>query len=128
MAGAATSRRLENVDLNPAKVGVDNPTRRRREQHPFESWAELDAVASAIASRYGPMILFAAATGLRPAEWIALERRDVDREEHVVYVEHAIKLLDALNAPGPSRGHSWTLRGRQNNSISADNRKAEIAG
>jgi hypothetical protein len=23
--------------------------------------------------------------------------------------EHAIKLLDALNAPGPSRGHSWTL-------------------
>jgi hypothetical protein len=29
--------------------------------------------------------------------------------------EHAIKLLDALNAPGPSRGHSWTLRGRQNN-------------
>jgi integrase len=103
------------IDVNPAKVGVDNPTRRRREQHPFESWAELDAVASAIGSRYGPMILFAAATGLRPAEWIALERRDVDREERVVYVEHAIKLLDALNAPGPSRGHSWTLRGRQDN-------------
>jgi hypothetical protein len=29
------------------------------------------------------MILFAAATGLRPAEWIALEKRDVDREERV---------------------------------------------
>ena len=25
-------------DVNPAKVGVDNPTRRRKEQHPFESW------------------------------------------------------------------------------------------
>ena len=67
------------IDVNPAKVGVDNPTRRRKEQHPFESWAELEAIASAIGPRYGPMILFAAATGLRPAEWIALERRDVDR-------------------------------------------------
>ena len=28
------------LDLNPAKVGVDNPTPRRKEQHPFESWAE----------------------------------------------------------------------------------------
>jgi len=25
------------IDVNPAKVGVDNPTRRRKEQHPFES-------------------------------------------------------------------------------------------
>jgi len=32
------------------------------------------------------MILFAAATGLRPAEWIALEKRDIDREEPAVYV------------------------------------------
>src|SRR3989442_5316107 len=61
------------LDSNPAKVGVDNPTRRRKEQRPFESWAELEALAEAIGPRYGPMILFAAATGLRPAEWIALE-------------------------------------------------------
>jgi hypothetical protein len=25
------------LDINPAKVGVDNPIRRRKEQHPFES-------------------------------------------------------------------------------------------
>src|SRR5438874_9178584 len=61
------------LDINPAKVGVDNPVRRRKEQHPFESWADLEAIAGAIGPRYGPMILFAAATGLRPAEWIALE-------------------------------------------------------
>jgi integrase len=77
------------IDLNPAKVGVDNPTRRRKEQHPFESWAELEALAEAIGPRYGPMILFAAATGLRPAEWIALEKRDVDRKERVVYVRRS---------------------------------------
>ena len=77
------------LDINPAKVGVDNPMRRRKEQHPFESWVELEAIAEAIGPRYGPMILFAAATGLRPAEWIALEKRDVDREERVVYVRRS---------------------------------------
>jgi integrase len=77
------------LDVNTAKVGVDNPVRRRKEQHPFESWAELEAVAAAIGPRYGPMILFAAATGLRPAEWIALERRDIDRKERVVYVRRS---------------------------------------
>jgi integrase len=30
------------------------------------------------------MIIFAAATGLRPAEWIALEKRDIDRDSRVV--------------------------------------------
>jgi integrase len=74
------------IDVNPAKVGVDNPVRQRKEQHPFESWAELEAIATAIGRRYGPMILFAAATGLRPVEWIALEKRDIDRDERVVYV------------------------------------------
>ena len=54
------------IEINPAKVGVDNPVRRRKEQHPFQSWAEVEAIAAAIGPRYGPMILFAAATGLRP--------------------------------------------------------------
>src|SRR3989440_9975585 len=77
------------IDVNPAKVGVDNPVRRRKEQHPFESWAELEGLATAIGPRHGPMILFAAATGLRPAEWIALEKRDIDRKERVVYVRRS---------------------------------------
>jgi integrase len=77
------------IDVNPAKVGVDNPVRRRKEQHPFESWADLEALAAAIGPRYGPMILFAAATGLRPAEWIALEKRDIDRKERVVNVRRS---------------------------------------
>ena len=56
------------IDVNPARLGVDNPSPRRREQRPFESWAELDAVAANLAPRYRPMVIFAAATGLRPAE------------------------------------------------------------
>jgi integrase len=35
------------------------------------------------------MILFAAATGLRPAEWVALEWRDIDRDERVAYVRRS---------------------------------------
>ncbi len=36
------------LDINPAKVGVDNPTRRRKEQHPlngpeFDPWTLVDA-------------------------------------------------------------------------------------
>jgi integrase len=77
------------IDVNPAKLGVDNPTPRRREQRPFESWAELDAVAANLAPRYRPMVIFAAATGLRPAEWLALERRDVDCNARVVYVRRS---------------------------------------
>jgi hypothetical protein len=54
------------IDVNPAKRGVDNPSPRRREQRPFESWAELDAVAANLAPRYrlGPERRGA---GLRPA-------------------------------------------------------------
>ena len=36
-------------------------------------------------------MLFAAATGLRPSEWIALERRDIDRDARVVYARRALR-------------------------------------
>jgi integrase len=85
----AASWRL--IDMNPAKQGVDNPQRRRTEKRPFESWAELDALVTELGPRYGPLALFAAATGLRPGEWIALEHRDIDRDARVVYVRRAYR-------------------------------------
>src|SRR5205807_1972956 len=76
------------LDVNPAKVGVDNPMRRRKEQHPFESWIELEALdGDRAALRADDPVR--PATGLRPAEWIALEKRDIDREERVVYVRRS---------------------------------------
>jgi len=77
------------LDANPAKQGVLNPQRRRTEKRPFESWDELEAVADRLGPRFGPMVIFAAATGLRPGEWIALERRDIDRDLRVAYVRRA---------------------------------------
>src|SRR5438876_7791275 len=61
------------IDVNPAKQGVDNPQRRRTEKRPFESWAQLANVASLLGDRERALVIFAAATGLRPGEWIALE-------------------------------------------------------
>lgn len=92
------------IDINPARVGVDNPTPRRKEQRPFETWAEVEAVAAALGERYGPMILFAAATGLRPAEWVALEKRDIDRAEQVVYVRRSFTRRE-LKLPKTEASH-----------------------
>ena len=77
------------LDFNPAKVGVPNPARRAKEKRPFETWQQLEAVAAQLGSVYGPMVIFAAATGLRPSELFGLDKRDVDRQLGVVYVRRA---------------------------------------
>lgn len=79
------------LDVNPAKLGVENPQRRYTEKRPFESWDELWALAEAIGPHYGPLVIFAAATGLRPGEWLALEHRDIDRDARVVYVRRTLR-------------------------------------
>jgi integrase len=79
------------LDVNPAKLGVENPQRRYREKRPFESWNELYALADKLGSCHGPMVLIAAATGLRPGEWLALEQRDIDRAARVVYVRRTFR-------------------------------------
>jgi integrase len=77
------------LDVNPAKQGVENPQRRATEKRPFESWDEVESVAATLRGPQGPMVIFAAATGLRPGEWVALEQRDIDREARVVYVRRS---------------------------------------
>ena len=62
------------IDDNPAKR-VPNPGRRCREQRPFDSWAQIRSLAERLGPTYGPMVLFAAATGLRPSELFALEQQ-----------------------------------------------------
>jgi len=70
---------------NPAKLTGKNPMpdpRPIRVYRPDELkriCGELDTVGSAA-------VKFAAATGMRPAEWVSIERRDVDRKRRTVYV------------------------------------------
>jgi integrase len=77
------------LDFNPAKLGVPNPARRAKEKRPFETWRQVEAVAAQLGPVYGPMVVFAAATGLRPSELFGVEQRDVDRRAGVVYVRRA---------------------------------------
>src|SRR5262249_1484140 len=77
------------IEENPAKRGVPNPRRRCREQRPFDSWAQIRSLAERLEANFGPMIVFAAATGLRPSELFALEHGDVDRRAAVVQVRRA---------------------------------------
>jgi site-specific recombinase XerC len=78
------------LDVNPARRGVANPLRRFPEKRPFESWDDIYVVAAQLGPVTGPMVVFGAATGLRPAELVALERRDIDRDGGVVYVRRQL--------------------------------------
>jgi integrase len=73
---------------NPAKR-VPNPARRCREQRPFDSWEQIRSLAEQLGPTHGPMVLFAAATGLRPSELFALEQRDLNRAAGVVQIRRA---------------------------------------
>jgi integrase len=77
------------IDDNPAKRGVPNPARRCREQRPFDSWPQIRSLAERLGPTFGPMVVFAAATGLRPSELFALEQGDVDRTAGVVQIRRA---------------------------------------
>jgi integrase len=54
------------------------------------SRAELDAITLELAPAFAPLPIFVAATGLRPEEWQALERRDVDRRAGILTVARTV--------------------------------------
>jgi integrase len=77
--------RAKVVDENIA-AHVPNPEPKRREVAAFTSVAELEAVGAELAPERAALPVFVGLTGLRPEEWLALERRDVDRRAGVVHV------------------------------------------
>jgi integrase len=77
--------RCRYLDDNPAAL-VPNPAPRPGEMKVF-SWPELELVAAELRPRHRAIPIFAAGTGLRPEEWIGLERRDVDRQRRIVSVQ-----------------------------------------
>jgi integrase len=74
------------ISENPTRY-VKNPKPKRAEFQPFASWEEIEAIADELDPRFAAIPIFAAGTGLRPEEWIALERREVDRQAGIATVE-----------------------------------------
>jgi integrase len=84
------------VTENVARL-VPNPAPKRAEVQTFGSWEEVEAVAAELLLRHRAIPIFCAGTGLRPEEWIALTRADVDREARLlgvnrVFTDGRIKL------------------------------------
>ncbi len=77
--------RWGDLDRNPAKLAGANPPPSPRGVQTFTP-GEVEKIAVELGRVYGPMIRFAAATGMRPEEWCAVERQDVDRGSGVVRV------------------------------------------
>jgi integrase len=77
------------MGANPAKLAGRNPQPAPRPVRPY-SFAELEAIAAELSPAYQPLPDFGAATGLRPEEWAALERRDVDRRAGLVNVRRTV--------------------------------------
>jgi integrase len=66
----------------------------------------VDVLAVELGPLYGPLVVFAAETGLRTHEWVALERRDLDREGRAVTVQRRY-------ADGVLTGYPKTSRSRR---------------
>jgi integrase len=77
--------RVKLLDENVATL-VPNPEPKRREVPTFETVAELEAIGEELSPAFAALPLFVGLTGLRPEEWIALERRDIDRKTGAVHV------------------------------------------
>jgi integrase len=101
--------RWQWIERNPAD-GIPNPNRRRPEIQPF-TWETVQLVSDEIEKRYEAVPILAAGTGLRPEEWIALERGDVDLAGRVIHVRrvYSSSVLCELGADGAK---TWRQRRR----------------
>jgi integrase len=131
--------RWRYLRTNPVADSGANPQPRTEEFVPFTR-DEIDALDAELGPTCGPLVLFAAETGVRTNEWVALERRDIDKAGRAVTVRAARPLPPAphVRDRGARRGrvdlrarardgrerardrpHLWALRARREDSIRA---------
>ena len=85
----AAAVRWGHMTTNPAVQAGQNRQPQPRTVRAFTR-AELDAIALELPPEYAPLPAFAAATGMRPEEWQALERRDIDRRAGILTVRRTV--------------------------------------
>jgi integrase len=85
----AAAIRWGYITQNPAVLAGRNPQPAPRGVRIYTR-TELDAITAELHPAYAPIPVFAAATGLRPEEWQALERRDIDRRCRLLTVRRTL--------------------------------------
>lgn len=88
-----------------ATLGIRNPKRKRHERRdvfPFETWADVDAIAAELDPRYRAIPVVAVGCGLRPEELFGLHRADVDRAAGVLHVRR--RFTGGTVKPGTKTG------------------------
>ncbi|MEJ7788185.1 MAG: tyrosine-type recombinase/integrase [Solirubrobacteraceae bacterium] len=101
----AAAVRWGYMSRNPATLAGRNRQPSPRTVRAFTR-AELDALALELSPMYAPLPAFAAATGLRPEEWQALERRDIDRRDGILTVRRTVsswEIVDLAKTAGSRR-------------------------
>jgi integrase len=94
----AAAVRWRYLTTNPAVAAGRNPEARADELRPFTA-GEVDALRAELGPVYGPLVIVAAETGLRTNEWVAVERRDIDRAGRAVTVQR--RFADGVLTPYP---------------------------
>jgi integrase len=64
-----------------------------------------ESSAAELAPAYRPLPIFAAATGLRPEEWLALQRRDVDRQRRILNVRRTVSSSEVVDLGKTGASH-----------------------
>lgn len=88
-----------------ASATIKNPKRSKSERkpvHPFETWAEVFAVADELDGRYRALPILLVGTGLRPEEAFGLHRSHLDRERGMLLVEQ--RYSGGMVKPGTKNG------------------------
>jgi integrase len=83
---------------NPVKAAGPNPAPPPRAVRVFTP-AELDSLSDELDQGGTSAVRFAAGTGLRPAEWAHLERRDIDRARSIITVRGTKTLRSRREVP-----------------------------
>jgi integrase len=104
----AQAERWHWVPLSPA-AGIRAPKPRRREVVP-PAWETVQLLGEEIDLRLAALPVFAAGTGLRIEEWIALERRDLDLEQRVVRVRRVRTASGEIRELGADGSKTWRQR------------------
>lgn len=97
----AAAVRWKYIRDNPASDYGDNPEPKSEEIHPFTR-DELDRIVGELRPRDAALVIFAAETGLRTNEWIALEQGDISRHDREMIVR--TRVTDGKRYVEPKNG------------------------